>query len=57
MSEFAYMRDLTERGMSYDLETIGNYIYFDEPQQQSEQPPTQENQQENAQNTNPDTTS
>ena len=50
MSEYAYMHDLTERGMSYDLETIGNYIYFDPPQQQ-------ENQQENAQNTNVDTTS
>ena len=50
MSQYAYMHDNTERGMSYDLETIGNYIYFDEP-------PTQENQQENAQNTNPDTTS
>ena len=50
MSQYAYMHDNTERGMSYDLETIGNYIYFDEPQQQ-------ENQQENAQNTNADTTS
>lgn len=49
MSSYAYLRDLTERGMSYDLETIDNYIYFDEP-------PTQENQQENAQNTSVDTT-
>ena len=50
MNQYAYMKDLTERGMSYDLETIDNYIYFD-------QPPTEENQQENAQNTSVDTTS
>lgn len=56
MSEYAYMRDLTERGQGYDLESISTYIYFDEPkQQQSEQPPQQENQQNNDSQTSVDT--
>ena len=56
MSEYAYMRDLTERGHGYDLESISTYIYFDEPQQQqSEQPPQQENQQNNDSQTSVDT--
>jgi hypothetical protein len=55
MSEYAYMRDLTERGQDYDLESISTYIYFDEPKQQSEQPPQQENQQNNDSQTNVDT--
>lgn len=28
MNEYAYMRDLTEPGMSYDLDTIDKYIYI-----------------------------
>ena len=56
MSEYAYMRDLTERGQGYDLESISTYIYFDEPkQQQSEQHPQQENQQNNDSQTSVDT--
>lgn len=31
MTEYAYMRDCTERGREYDIETIGNLIYIDQP--------------------------
>ena len=37
MTEFAYMRDLTERGKDVDLDNIDNLIYLDLPQQ-PEQP-------------------
>ena len=33
MTEFAYMRDLTERGKDVDLDNIDNVIYLDLPQQ------------------------
>ena len=33
MTEFAYMRDLTERGKDVDLDNIDNLIYLDLPQQ------------------------
>ena len=45
MSSYAYLRDNTERGMSYDIETIGNYIYLEQPQQQQNEPKNVENQQ------------
>ena len=40
MTEFAYMRDLTERGKDVDLDNIDNVIYLDLPQQ-PEQPQQQ----------------
>ena len=44
MSSYAYLRDNTERGMSYDIENIGNYIYFEQPtQEQNDQKPQSNN--------------
>ena len=45
MSEYAYLRDLTERGQEYNIEEIGNYIYLNEPndQQQTQQIEPQNN--------------
>ena len=45
MTEFAYLRDLTERGRDYDLNTISDYIYFEQPQQQQNEPKNVEKQQ------------
>ena len=36
MSEFAYMHDLTERGIDVDLSTVDNFIYV-EPKQIDEE--------------------
>ena len=51
MSEYAYLRDLTERGVDYDIENIGNYIYFDQQNQHENhlqnEPKNVENQQSN----------
>jgi hypothetical protein len=52
MSEYAYLRDLTERGLDYDIENIGNYIYLEQPNQsvsqQQNEPKNVENQQSNS---------
>ena len=37
MTEFAYMRDLTERGKDVDLNNIDNVVYLDLPQQPQQQ--------------------
>jgi hypothetical protein len=44
MSEYAYLRDLTERGLDYDLNTISDYIYIEQPNQHENQ---QQNEQQN----------
>ena len=38
MNEYAYMHDLTERGKGYDLEEIDKYIYFEQPQNEQNEP-------------------
>lgn len=52
MSEYAYLRDLTERGLDYDIENIGNYIYLEQPNQHENhlqnEPKNVENQQSNS---------
>ena len=53
MSEYAYLRDLTERGVDYDIENIGNYIYFDQQNQQQNEPKNVENQSVSHQSNNP----
>ena len=45
MTEFAYLRDLTERGRDYDLNTISDYIYFEQQNQQQNEPKNVEKQQ------------
>ena len=44
MNEYAYMHDLTERGIDYDIENIGNYIYFEQHTTQENEPKNIENQ-------------
>ena len=42
MKEYAYMRDLTERGQEYNIEEISNYIYFEQPKNTETEAPQQD---------------
>ena len=53
MNEYAYMHDLTERGIDYDIENIGNYIYFEQPNQEQNE---QQNEPKNVENQQSDST-
>lgn len=46
MSEFAYMRDLTERGKEYTEEQLQNLFIIEQPKQQDQQQPAQQQQQQ-----------
>ena len=52
MNEYAYMRDLTEPGMSYDLDTIDKYIYIPKDIEQENHKQNEAQNQEKSQSNN-----